>query len=717
MKLLIASLIGGASLASAMDVTPVEKVITLLEEMQNKVVEEGKSEAATYDTFACFCKDTSEEKTVSINSLDTQIEGLQADLAEETKNRDEADAEMRKQEEEIQKLAEEKASVEAEGKRRREKYGIEITDLTEAVSALEGAIDVLKASDKSDGGKAFMQIRQTLETATTMAQALGLRSASRAAAMLQQPTDMSSGTDIDGASTVEGVPVSDYDFHSNSILDTLRELLVEFRKTKGRVDEAEVAAVQEETKILQGLFDSTEAAKKMHADAKAAQGEANANVGRISGDLTISTASLRDDQNYLADLTDKCNKKKSLWDQRSTMRQDELAALTQALVVLKGQVTDKTTEDTIRSGFDKKDTRSFDEKVASFVQVHQHSTNPLRMLSVAQKLRAHKSFMASRSPREMLLNLLRAKSVSLKSAVLASVAAHASADPLAKVKKLIEELVLRLQQEASDEEAHNGWCVKQTKLAEDKRDTNAQKIEQLNSALAKGEANRDKLADNIDKLTTEKEELEAALKKATDIRDAEKKENANTITDATDGQKAVEDAIAIISQFYGTAKNDVASKKDFEQFLQQGPSADNLPDAGFDEEYGASQDASVGVLGMLEVIQSDFVRTIDTTKATEKTQAADFLEFETVTESSIAEKKSSISQYDGELVEQKNEIAENNENLSASLTALDHAVTELVELHAACVDTGMSYEERVARREEEIAALKDAFGILDAYKL
>jgi hypothetical protein len=324
--------------------------------------------------------------------------------------------------------------------------------------------------------------------------------------------------------------------------------------------------------------------------------------------------------------------------------------------------------------------------------------------------------MASRSPREMILNLLRAKSVSLKSAVLASVAAHASADPLAKVKKLIEELVLRLQQEASDEEAHNGWCVKQTKLAEDKRSTNAQKIDQLNSALAKGEANRDKLDENIKHLTTEKEELEAALKKATDIRDAEKAENENTIKDATDGQKAVEDAIAIISQFYGTAKNKVKSDKDFEQFLQQGPVADNLPDSGFEEEYGAQQDDSVGVLGMLEVIQSDFIRTIDTTKATEKTQASDFLEFETTTESSIAEKKSSISQYDGELVEQKNEIAENNENLSAALTALDHAVTELVELHAACVDTGMSYEERVARREEEIAALKDAFGILDAYK-
>merc|ERR1719375_2152010 len=120
---------------------------------------------------------------------------------------------------------------------------------------------------------------------------------------------------------------------------------------------------------------------------------------------------------------------------------------------------------------------------------------------LAMKKMQSRGFMSARSPRDRVLDLLRAKSVTLKSAILASVASHASADPLAKVKKLIEELILRLQQEASDEEAHHGWCTKQTSLAEDKRETNAAKVDAMNSALAKGEANRDKLIENIDKLT------------------------------------------------------------------------------------------------------------------------------------------------------------------------------------------------------------------------
>ena len=44
---------------------------------------------------------------------------------------------------------------------------------------------------------------------------------------------------------------------------------------------------------------------------------------------------------------------------------------------------------------------------------------------------------------------------------------------------------------------------------------------------------------------------------------------------------------------------------------------------------------------------------------------------------------------------------------------LDKSLETLEKLRPACVDTGMSYEERVARREAEIEALKNALCVLD----
>lgn len=48
---------------------------------------------------------------------------------------------------------------------------------------------------------------------------------------------------------------------------------------------------------------------------------------------------------------------------------------------------------------------------------------------------------------------------------------------------------------------------------------------------------------------------------------------------------------------------------------------------------------------------------------------------------------------------------------------LDSALKNIEELKPTCIDTGMSYADRVAKREEEIAALKKALCMLDADKV
>merc|ERR1719265_1889666 len=60
-------------------------------------------------------------------------------------------------------------------------------------------------------------------------------------------------------------------------------------------------------------------------------------------------------------------------------------------------------------------------------------------------------------------------------------------------------------------------------------------------------------------------------------------------------------------------------------------------------------------------------------------------------------------------------LAAADEAMQSQTTLLQKSLEELLELKPVCIDTGMSYEERVAMREEELEALKKALCILMNY--
>merc|ERR1719456_1650539 len=95
-------------------------------------------------------------------------------------------------------------------------------------------------------------------------------------------------------------------------------------------------------------------------------------------------------------------------------------------------------------------------------------------------------------------------------------------------------------------------------------------------------------------------------------------------------------AIDILDKFYKTS----AKAKVEGLSLGQGP-LDDAPDAGFEigEAYQGAGAESGGIIGMMEVIQSEFERTISETQAAEKQAVQEHLEFTTETQMSLAEKK------------------------------------------------------------------------------
>merc|ERR1719181_2726996 len=149
----------------------------------------------------------------------------------------------------------------------------------------------------------------------------------------------------------------------------------------------------------------------------------------------------------------------------------------------------------------------------------------------------------------------------------------------------------------------------------------------------------------------------------------------------------------------------------------QGP-LDDAPDAGFDngEAYKGAGAEAGGIIGMMEVIQSDFERTISETKKAEAQAEKEHLEFMTETSKSLAEKTVANKEKTRLKDETDDNFNDAEDEMTSQTKILVTSIKELMELKEACVDTGMSYADRVAMREQEIASLKKALCILGAYE-
>merc|ERR1712113_589270 len=106
----------------------------------------------------------------------------------------------------------------------------------------------------------------------------------------------------------------------------------------------------------------------------------------------------------------------------------------------------------------------------------------------------------------------------LNSRVLSTLAAHMTDDPFRKVKKMIKDLIVRLMEEANEEAEHKGWCDTELSTNEQTRKEKTEAVETLHAEIDELEASIAKLTSDIKDLTEAVAALDAAMAKATKIR-------------------------------------------------------------------------------------------------------------------------------------------------------------------------------------------------------
>merc|ERR1719456_389461 len=240
----------GAAWAS--DVSPVEKVVTMLEDLQTQVIVEGKAEAKTYDKFACFCKDMTNEKTDAIQAGEDKSADLNALIEQLSNDRADLDTEINELNKQIDTL--DKSMKEAKEKRASEKatYDALHAELSKGLTDLQNAVKRLKASAPS-----LVSLKSSIKTirqAAFMADAMGHSPKHRQflAALLQQDPE---------------VPMQDYSFHSDEIVATIEGLVDDFKAKISEVKIDETKKVSEYDLQMQADSDERNAAAKELKDA------------------------------------------------------------------------------------------------------------------------------------------------------------------------------------------------------------------------------------------------------------------------------------------------------------------------------------------------------------------------------------------------------------------------------------------------------------------
>jgi len=230
-------------------------------------------------------------------------------------------------------------------------------------------------------------------------------------------------------------------------------------------------------------------------------------------------------------------------------------------------------------------------------------------------------------------------------------------------------------------------------------------VESLSANIEEMTAKSGQLTEEVAELSEDIASIDAALAKATEIRTQEKAKNAQTISEAQQAITAVQKAVDVLKEFYDKAAGATA----FSQFMSNGVS-DEAPET-FDKPF-TGVGGEGGIVGMLEVILSDFQRLEAETTQGEADGEREFVQLQADSSKDKAVKGTQSKQKSEEIARLGADTSDAKQDLASNQEELDAAMKYFEKLKPTCMTVGASYEDRVARRKAEIESLKEALKIL-----
>jgi hypothetical protein len=598
---LVASLVVQTSAVTlrAHDVSsPVQKVVTLLGSLEMKIIKDGEEEQKAFDAFMEWCSTGETDKQWEIKTSKSNIQDLTATIGK-------AESDVATLSSKIEDVAAAISTNEADLKaatqiRLKERSEFEATEaeMRDTIDTLERAINVLQRKMRSS---AMLQakldtadVNKLVKVMSTMidAAALSLHDKQKLLGLVQN-SEQQQEQDDDMETDLGAPAAKAYETRSESIVDVLEDLK---QKAVTQLEEArreEMNAKHNFELLKQSLEDQISVDTKDLSDSKLMMHDAAETKATAKGEMGNSQKVLVDAQNVLKNMKSDCTQKAA--DHESTVqnRAAELKALAAAKKAIQQMTTGAASV-------------TYDSS-SSFLQIE-------NIDSVNSNIRTGVDLANFE-----VVNLVRKLAKEERSAALEQLASRISAairdgasngeDPFVKVKGMISQMIERLMKEAGEEAQHKAYCDKEMAGTKQKLDELKYDLEKYGSKIDKAKADSVTLKDEVVTLRAEITEIVKSQGKADALRREEKKVYVQSKTDLEQGLQGVRMALKVLRDYYSSEGDAAAGAASLAQQPED------------PEVHSKATGGATGIIGMLEVVESDFGKSLAATEMNEEAAA------------------------------------------------------------------------------------------------
>jgi len=545
----------------ATGVSPVAKVIELLDELTGKVKGDLAAEETMMEEYTKYCDSESNEKEDAITSHKRTIGDLEAEIADASARISELGTEVEDLAGKISGAESELAEATKLRDEEKAAFAASESELVDTVDSLERALVVLKR------GQSFLQARdQDTMNKLTMSLSKIIEANwvnSKDKATVQALLQSSSGDE--DLSLQPQAKVSGYQSQGSGILDTISDMKEKAESTLSDARAAEMKAGHEYAMLKQNLEMQISTMKKRMSEATTEKSGLEDAKASAEEELASTKTTLADDEKYLEELKQSCSAKANEWATRQKDAAGELAAIAKAKEVLESGV-----------------------KV---------------FLQVSSKAKVHNVEDDKRARVTAILKNIASKDHSFFFTQMRSEAAEG---PFGKVKGLIEDMIARLEKEAAEEADAKAFCDKETSESKAKQAELTAKSDKYGVRIEKATATIAELKEQIKTLQAQMAEMDAKQAEATGLRTKEHEEFMKASKDYKDSAEAVANAISVLQEYYssgsfaqlkeapelGGAKTDIAdtimgmlevAESDFTSLLAEAEASESAAQSSYDK--------------------------------------------------------------------------------------------------------------------------------------